>query len=98
MSPTMYRDLRGRMVHFLTYGDSEVVDGETHAQFKDRAALRLADLLCLFPNGQLLGVLPPRHGCQSFWPFDRPVGVEIAELEALEVVHGLRPYAPKGAP
>lgn len=47
---------------------------------------------------QLLVVLPPRHGCQSFWPFDRPVGVEIAELEALEVVHGLRPYAPKGAP
>ena len=30
--------------------------------------------------------------------FDRPVGVEIAELEQLEVVHGLRPYAPKENP
>jgi len=72
MNPIMDRDLRGRIRHFLTYGDSEsvaeveryanvllggVVDGETHAQFKDRAARRLADLLCLFPNSVFTRVI-----------------------------------------
>ena len=66
----------------------------------DRWTVLLVVLLLrkLIAARQLLGVLPPRHGCQSFWPFDRPVGVEIAELEQLEVVHGLRPYAPKENP
>lgn len=45
----------------------------------------------------LLAVLPPRHGCSTSWPFDAPAGIDCVQLEAMEVIHLVRPMSSERA-